>query len=207
MPAGTATPGHTNRPDLARVTGTGQLIAHLSARALAMTTMHPVDIVGHAPLLQMKILGEQQPCLQAAAFRGKQPAEAVLAILNICNTTIPVTLEGGGSATVYDLTDPGGKAGLPAKPDDFPWPEPLHATTEKVPTSGVYTTTPLSFAIVELPGTQTRLKADDVEAVFGKVQQIGRQTNNLTGVLCDVLAQRLGWHYTLTQTSVFRSSW
>ena len=120
-----------------------------------METMHPIEIVGPAPLLQMNILGEQQPCLQAAAFRGNKPGEAVLAILNICNTTIPVTLEGGGSATVYDLMDPGGKASLPAKPDDFPWPEPLHATTGKVPASGVYTAEPLSFAVVELPGTQT----------------------------------------------------
>ena len=165
MPAGTATPGHANRPDLARVSGTGQLIAHLSARALAMSTMHPVEIVGHAPLLQMDILGEQQPCLQAAAFRGKKSAEAVLAILNICNTTIPVTLEGGGSVTVYDLMDPGGKAGLPAKPDDFPWPEPLHATTGKVPASGVYTAEPLSFAIVDCVAEPLSLASAALKAV------------------------------------------
>eukprot|EP01048_Picozoa_sp_COSAG05_P034226 COSAG05_NODE_14181_length_405_cov_0.830065_1_plen_121_part_01 len=121
MPAGTATPGHTDRPDLAHVTGTGQLIAHLSARALAMESMHGVKIEGRddapPPMLQVPILGEQQPCLQAAAFLrgGKQPSsdgEAVIAVLNICNTTIPITLllesaaGSGGSATVYDLMDP-----------------------------------------------------------------------------------------------------
>ena len=52
MPAGTATQGHLNRPDLARVTGEGQLVAHLSARALAMETMHPVDMTG-VPDLQI----------------------------------------------------------------------------------------------------------------------------------------------------------
>ena len=166
MPAGTATPGHTDRPDLARVTGTGQLIAHLSARALAMETMHPVNITGHAPLMQLPILGEQQPCLQAAVFRGKRPDEAVIAVLNICNTTIPVTLEAGGSATVYDLTDAGGKAALPAKPDVFPWPEPLHARTVEVPAATrVYTAAPLTFALVELPGSRAAgsrgLKTDD----------------------------------------------
>ena len=110
-----------------------------------------------------RILGEHQPCLQAAAFRGAGGA-AVLAVLNICNTTIPVTLEmsaalsgasvdvalnGSGSATVYDLNDPGGKAPLPAEPDVFPWAEPLHATRVQV-SSGVYTAAGLSFAIIEL---------------------------------------------------------
>ena len=52
MPAGTATQGQLNRPDLARVTGEGQLVAHLSARALAMETMHPVNITG-APQMQL----------------------------------------------------------------------------------------------------------------------------------------------------------
>ena len=111
--------------------------------------------------MPVPILGERQPCLQAAAFRGKEPAagaeaETVIALLNICNTTIPIKLEGGttgGSATVYDLMDPGGKSGLPATPDVFPWPGPLHASTVAVAASGVYTAMPLTFSIVELPGT------------------------------------------------------
>ena len=160
MPAGTAAQNHINRPDLARVTGTGQLMAHLSARALAMESMHPVKIEGNAPLMPLPILGERQPCLQAAAFRGRKPTgEAVIALLNICNTTIPITLlesAAGGSATVYDLTDPGGKSGLPATPDVFPWPAPLHASTVAVAASGVYTALPLTLAIVELPGTPGR---------------------------------------------------
>jgi hypothetical protein len=157
MPAGTATQGHRNRPDLARVTGTGQLIAHLSARATASDTMHPVNISGPAPgapMMQVPIKGEHQPCLQAAAFRRK--SEAVFAVLNICNTTIPVTLPptttGDHIATVYDLTDPGGKAPLPANPAVFPWPAPLRASTLKVsvsPSGHVYTAAPLSFAMVE----------------------------------------------------------
>ena len=104
--------------------------------------------------MQLPILGEKQPCLQAAAFRAKAPAsQAVIAVLNICNTTIPVTLldrASGGSAIVYDLMDPGGKSRLPSRPDVFPWPEPLHANTVAIATSGVYTALPLTFAIVEL---------------------------------------------------------
>ena len=112
--------------------------------------------------LRLRILGQPQPCLQAAAFCGAG-GQTVLAVLNICNTTIPVTLDISGaevarattggmhSATVYDLTDPGGKAPLPTTPDVFPWAEPLHAT--QVPVSAwVFTATPLSFAIVELSG-------------------------------------------------------
>jgi hypothetical protein len=43
MPAGTCAVEHANRPDLARVTGTGQLVSHLSALALASQTMHAVS--------------------------------------------------------------------------------------------------------------------------------------------------------------------
>ena len=42
MSAGTVSQLHPDRPDLARVAGTGQLVSHLAARALQAQTMHPV---------------------------------------------------------------------------------------------------------------------------------------------------------------------
>ena len=67
----------------------------------------------------------------------------------LSGASVDVALNGSGSATVYDLNDPGGKAPLPAEPDVFPWAEPLHATRVQV-SSGVYTAAGLSFAIIEL---------------------------------------------------------
>ena len=92
--------GSQNRPDLARVTGTGQLVAHLSARALAMETMHAVNVTG-TPTLEFPpglafADNDRQPCVQAAAFRTGAGA-SVFAVLNICNTTIPslcISVEG-----------------------------------------------------------------------------------------------------------------
>ena len=160
MPAGTCTQGHKNCVPCARVTGTGQLVAHLSARALAMATMHPVNVSG-GPAMQAPILGSKQPCLQAAAFRGSAEGAAaadadatVFAVLNICNTTIAATLgaASAGAAVIYDLADPGGKAPLPAEPDSFPWPAPLTARRAGATAAGVYTAPPLSFAVVETSG-------------------------------------------------------
>ena len=157
-----------NRPDLARVTGTGQLVAHLSARALAMETMHAVNVTG-TPMMKFDVgvnpqFYPDQPCIQAAAFKGASAHAAgvsttVFAILNICDTTIAMTLPvgeqqlssaGAGTAIVYDLLDEGGKAPLPEEPDTFPWKAPLTAQHAQISSSGVYTVAPLSFAVVEV---------------------------------------------------------
>ena len=146
--------GQKNRPDLARVTGTGQLVAHLAARALAMETMHAVNATGgptrHFATDVHDPLGDQ-PCVQAAAFRSS--AAAVFAVLNICQQAIAMAVgAGAGTAVVYDLLDVGGKAPLPTEPDKFPWPSgPLVATQARL-AGGVYTAPPLSFAIVETSG-------------------------------------------------------
>eukprot|EP01052_Picozoa_sp_SAG31_P036485 SAG31_NODE_4561_length_3136_cov_4.102733_1_plen_102_part_00 len=79
-----------NRPDLARVTGTGQLVAHLSARALAMETMHPVNVT-RTPALKFPA-DPDQPCIQAAAFRTSASRSSVFAVMNICNMSIAMTL-------------------------------------------------------------------------------------------------------------------
>eukprot|EP01050_Picozoa_sp_SAG11_P033947 SAG11_NODE_11771_length_739_cov_0.864062_1_plen_193_part_01 len=129
--------------------------------------MHPVNISGPAPTMQLPIKGDRQPCLQSAAFRRGHAV--VLAVLNICNsiTTISVSLPPPTTAdhvaTMYDLTDPGGKAPLPVNPTVFPWPAPLHAITSKVSVTSsgcVYTAAPLTFAMVE-PSTWAGLKSDD----------------------------------------------
>ena len=174
MAAGTCHQATPNRPDLARVSGMAQLVSHLFARALASETMHAVNTSG-APLLDAPtILGERQPCLQAAAFgsgggdgSGGGGGNMSVAVLNICNHTLLVALDTSvradkGSAaskqqlsavqmTTYDLHDRGGKSALPAQPDDFPWPAPL---TRARRTGGLspdaLAITPLSFAIIEL---------------------------------------------------------
>lgn len=114
-------PGFPNRPDLALVTGQAQLVAHMFSRALAMATMHPVAFPG-GPTMQFPIFDDAQPCLQAAAFlsgnsststasnasnggvrnddatagsssSGNAGLQGVIAVLNICNTTIPFTVD------------------------------------------------------------------------------------------------------------------
>ena len=146
--------GQKNRPDLARVTGTGQLVAHLAARALAMETMHAVNATG-GPMRHFATdtdgpLGDQ-PCVQAAAFRSS--TATVFAVLNICKQAITMAIGmGSGTAVVYDLLDKGGKAPLPTEPDKFPWPSgPLAAKQVRL-AGGMYMAPPLSFAIVETGG-------------------------------------------------------
>jgi hypothetical protein len=137
----------------------GQIVSHVFATALGLETMHPVTI-SHNPLSPTLILGEQQPCLQGAAFQSASRETTAFVVLNICNTTIAVTLDDGtfqeGSramfdkpldATIYNLHDPGGKAALPSEPDVFPWEEPLHAATASV-TSSIYTSPPLTLAVI-----------------------------------------------------------
>jgi hypothetical protein len=138
-----------NRPDLARVTGTGQLVAHLSARALAMETMHPVNVIG-TPALKFPA-DPDQPCIQAAAFRTSVSRSSVFAVMNICNMSIAMTLpSAAGTAVVYSLLDTGGKASLPANSHSFPWAGPLNTTRAQVTSQGIYTAPRLSFAVVEV---------------------------------------------------------
>ena len=163
MPAGSLTPT-PNRPDLARVSGTGQLVSHLAARALASSGMHAVQ-VEHGPLTTISILGEQQPCLQAAAF-SHNGTVTTMALLNICNHSTSYSLRGMASiaasgevsATTYSLLDTGeagGWAPLPEKPGAFPWSSgPLRPQVRRRRLAADGTgldAEPLSFAILELP--------------------------------------------------------
>ena len=174
-------PQGPNRPDLVQVTGGAQLVAHMFRRALAMDTMHSVNFTGN-PTAQVTMLDEPQPCLQAAAFRtlgsgsvgaeGATSLHTVLVVLNICNTTIPISIDSGGdqtmlaveplNATIYHFEDRGGKAPLPKDPSVFPWPGPLSGTVATG--RDALTARPLSFAIVEMhahPMGLTNVKMDD----------------------------------------------
>ena len=136
-----------------------QLVGHLFIRAMASETMHAVNTTG-APQLQEKILGETEPCLQAAAFGAPEKANAV-AVLNICNqsinaatvaaTNFPQQVASSALAQIvsYDLTDHGGRAPLPKNPEDFPWPAPLTGKLTPLATPLV-TIPPLSFSMVEM---------------------------------------------------------
>jgi hypothetical protein len=170
MPAGRLRPADPNRPDEARVSGTGQLVSHLAARALAATAMHAVRVTD-SPMAPLPILGEDQPCVQAAAF-SQADGSVALALLNICNQTVPCDLgdiNGGSgghrqavSASVYSLLDAGtggGWAALPADPSALPWAAPLRPkqltpSEDDAASSSDVLAEPLSFAIFELPPPQ-----------------------------------------------------
>jgi hypothetical protein len=140
---------HSNRPDLAQISGTGQVFAHFAATAFRSDAMlqRPVA-VDNGPTLHFPINGQEgQPCLQAVAFSEPPQAPFVgskitaggvimsLAVLNICNSSIHATTQVVGSkaahATLYDLLDAGkvdpgplqqkGWAPLPANPDKMPF--------------------------------------------------------------------------------------
>ncbi len=100
---------HSNRPDLARIAGTGQLFSHFSATASRSDTMHMRPVaVEDGPHLHFPILDQPpQPCLQAAAFSeaaGRAGAAATspspsgggvtmsLSVLNICNQSVITSL-------------------------------------------------------------------------------------------------------------------
>ena len=150
---------HANRPDLARVAGTGQIFSHFAARALSSDTMHmhPV-MVDNGPALHFPILGQgNQPCLQAAAFSDSPDGDRgtgvtggkagrplmTLGVLNICNQSITATLQASAhtaQTTSYSLMDGGdvdpgplnqrGWGPLPESPDTLPWTTgPLHPTS------------------------------------------------------------------------------
>ena len=157
----TVSRAEANRPDLARVAGTGQLFAHFAATAFRGDThtrrMRPVA-VDDGPELPFSILGQpSQPCLQAVAFSepstpfnshsGAGAAVLSISVLNICQGSVMAELQAAGAkaadATMYDLLDGGpvdpgplhqrGWAPLPAEPDVFPWPSgPLTPTTNKI---------------------------------------------------------------------------
>ena len=136
-----------------------QLVGHLFLRAMASETMHAVNTTG-APQLQEKILGETQPCLQAAAFGAADKTNTV-AILNICNQSIDAAIVAATNASQqvasfalarivsYDLADHGGKAPLPENPEDVPWPAPLAGKRTSL-TAPLVTLPPLSFSMVEM---------------------------------------------------------
>lgn len=140
---------HSNRPDLAQISGTGQVFAHFAASAFRSdaTLQRPVA-VDNGPSLPFPILGQQdEPCLQAVAFSEPLQASAeyakraeggtlmTLAVLNICNRTIPASIKVEGSkaghATLYYLVDGGkvdpgplnqkGWSPLPQNPDVLPY--------------------------------------------------------------------------------------
>ena len=140
-----------------------QLVSHLFARALASETMHAVDSSGAPVLAAPEILGEKQPCLQAAAFGSG--INMSVAVLNICDQPIVVAIDTGrgeqdagttatAEMTTYDLHDRGGKSALPAQPDEFPWPAPLTGARRIEGLSpNALPIASLSFTIVELRRT------------------------------------------------------
>eukprot|EP01052_Picozoa_sp_SAG31_P014699 SAG31_NODE_922_length_10976_cov_8.838742_7_plen_377_part_00 len=171
-----------NAPDGARVTGEAQIFAHLASAAgigglsQAATLMHGIAI-DSGPTLSFKILGEEQPCLQAAAFSSASPAPGAISIaaLNICNQSFVATvktavavragarrLASTASVTFYSLLDGGannGWAPLPAdnETDMFPWTSgPLHPTTHNILGPGGsndevrVTFPPLVFAMIQI---------------------------------------------------------
>ena len=123
--------------------------------------MHAVGATGSPlPRARLPILNETQPCVQAAAFRAERNLS--LAVLNICNRSIALTIEdptapqtGTGrttataTATAYSLADPGGKAPLPPDPDAFPWAAPLRARRVNASASA-FVAPALSFVMLEV---------------------------------------------------------
>jgi hypothetical protein len=225
-----------NDPAGARVTGEAQIFAHLAAAAgmggpsEATTLMHGVAVQG-GPTLPFQILGEAQPCLQAAAFSSASPAAASIATLNICNHSIVASVKTADgrlattvSATFYSLLDGGtngGWAPLPAadKVDVFPWTSgPLRPTTDNTLRldggSGDVRLTfpPLVFAMVEI-------KTDDENAAAAAADPAlvptpnnlqhydegeirgGPDKRRLLFMDCDPPAQR-GWASTCSQEDV-----
>lgn len=141
----------TDRPDLAMVSGTAQVVAHLAALAMGNggRRMVPVTVEGGDSTTGPWVLGATQPCLQAAAFVDPNGTlvGAAVAILNVCNanvTSVCVHLpprlfagrDGGEEdvsvsvsvrTTTYSAADRGGWAPLPSDPQQHPWATgPLH---------------------------------------------------------------------------------
>jgi hypothetical protein len=148
-----------DRPELATISGTGALVAHLAHLALRGGTMAAVaaegtpnasfDIVYHAP----------QPCVQAAAFGGGSDGSGgAYAVLNICNSTVHASVAGAAPAagglrvTMYSALDAGGWTPLPAAPTAFPWADgPLHPATHRTtgPAEVAFDVPGLSLTLVE----------------------------------------------------------
>ena len=156
-----------NRPDLATLSGTAQLVSHLAYHALRSATMHPVNASEDCPTIRVKgdkaaedEVGES-PCLQAAAFSGA--GWTAWAVLNICHEPVPSSLvtatagldaeRRGGSyeVTTYDMHDPGGWAPLPKDPSALPWSsgplKPTHVSAAGAPPEA-WPAPALSFSIV-----------------------------------------------------------
>ena len=138
MPVARISP-QPNRPDLAQVSGTAQLVSHLAFHALRAGTMHPVQTSSECPLAPAGLYKQAwpisgtsaraaPPCVLAAAFNSADGDAAdwtALAILNSCRKPVPITLAKAAASkhevTTYNISDPGGWAPLPAAPDELPW--------------------------------------------------------------------------------------
>ena len=174
LAASTVPTFHSNRPDLARIAGTGQVFSHFAATAFRSGTMQQRPVaVDNGPTLPFSILGQgEQPCLQAAAFSepptdehaSSANAPAVImsvSVLNICNRTVDAAVQVKGAktaqATFYSLLDGGrvdpgplnqkGWAPLPSQPDELPWKDgPLQ------PSTASFAANPASGVSIGLPG-------------------------------------------------------
>jgi hypothetical protein len=140
-----------DRPDLAKISGTAQLVSHMAFHALRSETMHPVQSVGCAQ-------HGNQPCLQAAAFATAQNSSIALALVNICQRLVqarmasrPPPTAASYAWTVYSAKDPGGWGAIPTDPDKLPWDtgplRPTHTTGATLPMT--LTFPPLSFSVLQ----------------------------------------------------------
>jgi hypothetical protein len=96
-----------NRPDLAQISGTAQLVSHLAFHALRADTMHPVHTGDGCPLPPPHLYKEAWDianttaaatplCIQSAAFSSQ--AETTWAILNSCLDPVPLSLVSAAEA-------------------------------------------------------------------------------------------------------------
>jgi hypothetical protein len=148
MPVARISP-QPNRPDLAQVSGTAQLVSHLAFHAMRAGEMHPVRTSGGCPLASRELFKQPwpvegtaapaaPPCILASSFtevnpHGSGDSWSAWAILNACVEAVPLSLVASVRAgepikaaskhevTTYNISDPGGWAPLPAKPDVLPW--------------------------------------------------------------------------------------
>ena len=139
-----------NRPDLAKISGTAQLVSHTAFHALRSETMHPMQSAGCAK-------HGDEPCLQAAAFATAQNSSKTLAVVNICQQPVQARMasrpppEAANYAwTIYSAKDPGGWGAIPTDPDKLPWDtgplRPTHTTGATLPTTLTFPA--LSFSVL-----------------------------------------------------------
>ena len=145
--------GLPNRPDLALVAGTGQLVAHLAHLVVGQTDeVTAVPMQCSAPVEGPVVNGEEQPCVQAAIFRSS--ARTTYAILNVCDSALSVDVAVSSPSaldtTTYHADDPGGWAPLPRNASELPWAGPLKPDTSHADVDASSTTLllpPQSFSL------------------------------------------------------------